>query len=355
MLSIIGMHAGLVSSFSVPPSSNRVPSSFPLGVASISYAHSDNAVAATQSNGLFARRAAALKLRRPSQILPVVFRFICVMKKSISRSFAILSLTFLVAVSNSRPAFAWGKTAEAQITKAEAPAGVNKKCVKFVVTAGAVVAGAASANKVRGLSLNTSDDETEEVPLIEVKTEQPRLVEEPPNEKPISYPTVSNAPLIKDLDAKIDRLREQERLAVEHAKENMARAAAEKAEQMARAAAESEKNRVKEQIRKIAEEETNKIEQQIADVEKERKEKMERVEEESQVNQMENGREMKHKVTQSSHPPLDDESSSLIETGAAGRMEKDRLLSEKYAPMTEEERALKLLLDHGMVMFHKHE
>ena len=367
-LSII-LHAGFAASFTAVRSHTRATSSlFPNNV-SISFAHSDNAAAATPNNNLFALRDATSRPRRTSNVLSALLRLISGMKRSISRALAILSFAFLATVSNSRPAFAWGKTAEASVTKVEAPTNTNKKCVKFIVTVGAVAAGAASASKVRGLNLNATDDQTDEAPVVEIKAEQPRTVKEPPKQKPKSYPTVSNVPLVKDLDAKIERLREQERLAVQHAKDNIERGAAEKAEQMAKAAAESEKNRVEEQIAKIAEEEANKIaaiqkerdeqskiaKAKIAAVEKERLERI-AAEQEALVNQMKIEQEMKHKVTQSSEPSHADESRILVETDAAKRKEQDRMMTEKYASITtEEERAFNILVDLGMVELHPDE
>jgi hypothetical protein len=336
------------------PSSLRVPTS--------SFAHSENA-AAEANNGLFARAFAGSKLRRSSAVLPSILRFISDMKRSISRAIAIFSFAFLAAVSSTRPACAWGKTAEVTATKVDAPTSANKRCLKCIVTTAAVAAGAATANKVRGPGSNSSDEDVSIT--VPIEAESPKIAIEPPKPKPKCYSASSNVPLVKDLDAKIERLREQEMLAVKHAADNIAKGEAAKAEQMAKAAAESEKNRVEERIALIAQEEANRV----AAIEKEReeqsriakekiaaaeKERLERIaEEEAKVDKLKIEREMEHKVTQSSETSHADESRMLVESDAANRKEQERLLSEKYASIKSEgERAFNILVDLGMVELH---
>lgn len=340
------------------PSSLRVPTS--------SFAHSENA-AAEANNGLFARDFACSKLRRSSAVLPSILRFISDMKRFISRAIAIFSFAFLAAVSSTRPACAWGKTAEVTATKVDAPTSANKRCLKCIVTTAAVAAGAATANKVRGPRSNSTSDDDVSI-TVPIEAESPKIAIEPPKPKPKGYSAPSNVPLVKDLDAKIERLREQEMLAVKHAADNIAKGEAAKAEQMAKAAAESEKNRVEERIALIAQEEANRV----AAIEKEReeqsriakekiataeRERLERIaEEEAKVDKLNIEREMEHKVTQSSEPSHADESRMLVETDAANRKEQERLLSEKYASIKSEgERAFNILVDLGMVELHPDE
>ncbi|KAL3771231.1 hypothetical protein ACHAWO_005171 [Cyclotella atomus] len=378
----IALNASPASPFSAVRENKRVlPSSFNF---ISSGAHSDNAhrgdgtmvniptkaaAAEAPNSSLFARSSTISKRMRSSSVLPSILRFISGIKRSMSRAIAIFSFAFLATLSSTRPAGAWGKTAEVIATKVEAPSSANKRCLKCIVTTVAVAAGAATANKVRGLDFNSTNDEDEDVPIIApIEAESPKIVIEPPKPKPKTHSAPSNVPLVKDLDAKIERLREQEMLAIKHAADNIAKGEAAKAEQMAKAAAESEKNRVEERIAKIAEEEANRI----AAIEKERegqlkiakekiaaleRERLERIaEEEAKVDKSKIEREMEHKVTQSSEPSHADESRMLVEGDAANRKEQERLLSEKYASISsEEERAFNILVDLGMVELHPDE
>lgn len=172
---------------------------------------------------------------------------------------------------------------------------------------------------------------------------------------------------MKDLDAKIERLREQEMLAIKHAANNIEKAEAAKAEQLAKTAAENEKNRIEEQIAKIAEDESIRIaslekekeeqtrvaQEKIAAVERERLERI--AQNEAQVSQSKIEKEMKHKVSEFSEPSHVDESRMLVENDAAKRKEQERMLADKYAAMGLEERAFNILVDLGMVEVHPDE
>ena len=376
ILLTFALNVTFVTSFSAVPRNARVPSfvastSKATAMISSSGADSNTSVAAvTPASNKFGRQAASIKTTLIASVISCLFRLICSTRKSIARAFAVFSLAFISFASHPRPAIAWGKTAETSCTKVvEAPisSSANKRCLKCIVTAGAVAAGAASARKIRGLSLNTTDDEKDDAPQAAAEADTGvQTVQEPPKLKPPNtYRAVSNAPLIKDLDSKIDRLREQDRLAIQLAADNIAKDEAAKAEKMAQDAVTDQKNKVEERIARIAEEEANKI----AAIEKERKEqlrlaqekiaaeekeRLERISElESQVNQAKIEEEMKHKVTQSSEPSHADESRTLVEQDAAKRKEEDRRLAEKYAAMkSDEERAFNILVDLGMVELH---
>lgn len=360
---VLLLNVGFVSSFST--AHRRI--SVSISPKRVSYAHSDNVVAATlrtPSNSLFAHRATVPESMRVYSILSGLIRYIGGVKRSISRTFAILSFAFFSVTASPRSAVAWGKTAETEVTKVEAPTNANKRCLKCIVTVGAVAAGAATANKVRGPSPNTSDDYTgspEEV-SNEVNS-QLRIVDEPPKSKPvITYRPAPGTPLVKDLESKIERLRESERLAVQHAADNIAKEEAAKSEQMAKDAALNQRNRVEERIAKIAEEEANRIaaadkereeqsklaKEKIAAVEKERLEYLS--DQETNVDQTKIEKEMQHKVTQSPELPHADESRTLV----TKKMSPEEL-QKSYAAMGSEERAFNILKDLGMVEVHPDE
>ena len=372
-LSII-LSAGCVSSFSVIRSSIKItPPIFSSKASSISYAHSDNTVAATPKSSLFSHNTAPLKLRQATNnLLFRSLRLITTLRRSTARAIAVIAFAFLTFSSNTRPAFAWGKTTEATATEVEIPSSANKRCLKCIVTVGAVAAGAATSNKLRGPSLNTSDDQSDDSLEVVAKEDKDgasqKMLKKPINSKPSrSYNTVSNAPLVKDLDAKIERLREQEMLAIKHAANNIEKAEAAKAEQLAKTAAENEKNRIEEQIAKIAEDESIRIaslekekeeqtrvaQEKIAAVERERLERI--AQNEAQVSQSKIEKEMKHKVSEFSEPSHVDESRMLVENDAAKRKEQERMLADKYAAMGLEERAFNILVDLGMVEVHPDE
>ena len=371
-LSIL-LNAGCASSFSAVRSSVRItPPRFPSKSSSISYAHSDKAVAATPKASLFPRHIVSPKLRQvTNSLLSRSLLLITSLRRSISRALAVFAFAFLAFASSSRPGFAWGKTAETTATEVEAPSSANKRCLKCIVTVGAVAAGAATSNKLRGPGLNTSDDQSDDtlgVAQKEDMEEMAQKIEKPTNPKPSkSYSVASTVPLVKDLDAKIERLREQEMLAIKHAANNIEKAEAAKAEQLAKATAESEKNRVEEQIAKIAEDESNRIallekereeqskiaKEKIAAVEKERLERI--AQNEAQVSQSKIEEEMKHKVSEFSEPSHVDDSRMLVENDAAKRKEQERMLAKKYAAMGLEERHFNILVDLGMVEIHPDE
>lgn len=364
-----------VTSFSAVPRNARAPSF----VASTSKASSTMLFSEADSNAseaavspasnIFGRRAAISKTARIASVISGLSRLIGSTRKSFARAFAVFSFAFVSFVSHPRPAIAWGKTAEVAATKVEAPisSSANRRCLKCIVTAGAVAAGTATAGKFRGISLNTTRDEIGDAPLKDAEVDkEAQTIQEPPISKPAnSYRAISNAPLVKDLDSKIDRLREQDRLAIQLAADNIAKGEAAKAEKMAQDKVADQKNKVEERIERIAEEEANKIatmererkdqlrlaQEKIASEEKERLVRISELE--SQIKQAKIEEEMKHKTSQSSEPLHADES-ILAEQDAAKRKEEDLRLAEKYAAMkSDEEKAFNILVDLGMVELHK--
>lgn len=269
-----------------------------------------------------------------------------VIRQSFARVVAILSFAVVALTSNVRPASAWGKTQEVvPVTTTSKVSGVGTKFVKLVVTAGALYAGAASANKVRALRCDTEgsdtiDDQATPLTIVEEVEQKPPTIPSAETPKPIqknappkTSPSNKNVPLVKNLDAKIERLREQE---------GYAREAAEKArvEQIAKEEdIRRQKDEVSAKIAAIAKEDSDRIENTVEKADWE------------ETPQLTNSERMR--LEQIAPPTNKDESRQLVDIDRARKqpksLEEERELKEKYGKMGVEERAFSILVDLGMV------
>jgi hypothetical protein len=292
-------------------------------------------------------------------------------RKSVARAIAIFSFALIALGFNTQPAVARTKSNDSTATKVQVSESSNsKKFLKFIVTAGAVAAGAATANKVRGLNQDTDNETSIDLSVQDVVADgtdtQIKIIEELSKPPPVkkTYATTPNAPLVKDLDAKIERLKEQEKLALVHAAEKA------RAEQTAKDKAANQKQIIAEKIAKSAEEEANRI----SALEKERNERAMAEEERNRIATMNNDRterivekeskvhfsmlheDRSHTLVQSSEPSHVDESRLLVENESTKKQsmtpEEALVLKEKYAAMGLEERAFNVLVDLGMVELH---
>lgn len=403
------LHAGIVSCFSIGSGLRATRTSLHPELA-LRGAHSDGIQEAAYPNHLFARKTILPQQKRAPAIFLRLLTFVRSIQTSARRAIAIFAFSLFAVALNTRPAIARTKTNEAQATKVKEGSGsANSKCLKFIVTACAVAAGAATANKVRGLSHDdTSSDEQGVIDIsggeivADGSDTQSDVSVKSPKPKPVhkigAYPPKPNEPLVKDLDAKIERLREQERLALQHA--------AEKAEQAAKDEAAKQKRIVEEKIAKMAEEETNRIaaekqrmehakmaekerkakmakedtnrisdekkrmeyakraeeeRNRLAEAQRERKEQI--AKEEAKLNRppvqedrnANAGEYPNRKLVQSLDPAHHDLSRMLVENGSKKQTtspEEARLLKERYGAMNLEDRAFNILVDLGMAEIH---
>eukprot|EP00804_Cyclotella_cryptica_P002265 CCRYP_004010-RA/>CCRYP_004010-RA protein AED:0.12 eAED:0.12 QI:0/-1/0/1/-1/1/1/0/361 len=322
-------------------------------------------------NLLFPRHELNPSVDRISFGMYRVFRMMNTIKKSVARAFAVFSFALVALGFNSRPAVARAKSSDTTApTLQVSGSSSSKKCLKFVVTAGAVAAGAATANKVRGLNQDNDKEASTDVSAQDVVADgtdtQIKIIEEfsKPAKVKKTYSSSPNVPLVKDLDAKIERLKEQDKLANVHSAEKA------RAEQMKKDEAANQKQTVAEKIAKSAGEEANRI----SALEKERNERTIAEEERNRINAMNNERneriaekeskanlsvlheDRSHTLVQSSEPSHVDESRLLVENESTKKQqmtpEEAIVLKEKYASMGLEDRAFSVLVDLGMVELH---
>ncbi|KAL7480502.1 hypothetical protein ACHAW6_006194 [Cyclotella cf. meneghiniana] len=370
ILMVIALNLGTASSFSTVRGNARdATPRFPKKISSrCSSSSHDNL---DTHNHLFPRHAMIPNVERASFGIYSAFRFMKTIRKSIARAIAIFSFAFIALGFNTRPAVARTKSNDTTATKVQVSgSSSSKKFLKLIVTAGAVAAGAATANKVLGLNHDSDNATSIDLSVQDVVADgtdtQIKIIEE--LSKPAlvkkTYATKPNAPLVRDLDAKIERLKEQEKLALVHAAEK------ERAEQAAKDKAANQKQIIAEKIAKSAEEEANRI----SALEKERNERAMAEEERTRVAAINNDRKERiaekeskvalsmlhedrsHTLVQSSEPSHVDESRLLVENESTKKQqmtqEEALVLKEKYAAMGLEDRAFNVLVDLGMVELH---
>lgn len=233
-----------------------------------------------RSNVYFIKSLPTMSMRLGFVSIPNISRQLKVLRQYMLKTMAILSFAMLGFASISRPAFAAERTKNVVVAAApKTPIKNHAKITKVVVTAASVIAGAAAANKVRALSQDDEDtsnstdipDSREPTPgdTLPAESEKPKEKSIPPKENMGARNKLKpNSPLVKDLDAKIERLKEQEKMvndAVEQAREKqVALEEAQKKEAEQKAAKEQHERRAAEEreaigrMEKLAQEEEEK-------------------------------------------------------------------------------------------------
>mmetsp|Transcript_22367 Transcript_22367/g.46396 ORF Transcript_22367/g.46396 Transcript_22367/m.46396 type:complete len:457 (+) Transcript_22367:62-1432(+) len=300
-----------------------------------------------------------------------------------------LAISFFVTMSLSspRPAFATSKTSNSAVAASpNDPMAKSDRCLKVIVTTASVAAGAAAAHKVRILNRDgdhesnatisaepaTSENSSDATPTDITAGTAEKLNSDPiPPKKTIAskYNKTNNSssPLVKDLDAKIERLKEQEKLALDAAEkvkaDNLAKEDEERkrrdavAAQIERAALEEAKKQAEENEKSARQEAElraaeEKATQESRDREKADEEKW-RLEQIAKSHSMD-VEKLEKLVSKEDTKPAGSSKSSLPRDVEWARKQpkspqEEQELKEKYGSMEIEERAFNILVDLGMV------
>ncbi len=315
---------------------------------------------------------------------PIITLRLAALRRVILKSLAILSFATM-SLSPPRPAFAASKTTESSVVASpKAPTVKSNRCLKIIVTTASVAAGAAAANKVRILN---RDDDDESNPTISAESASSgnasdtsssgtgagaveKLNSDPTSPKktiPSKYTSNnSSSPLVKDLDAKIERLKEQEKLALYAAEKVKADHLAKKDEErMRRDAVAAQIERAADEAKKQAEENEKNARQEAehkAADEKAAKERRDREKADEERWRLEriaksqsmDVEELERVVSKEDTKPAGSSKSSLPRDVEWARKQpkspqEEQELKEKYGSMEIEERAFNILVDLGMV------
>ena len=293
-----------------------------------------------------------MNFRVPFFSISKICRHLKPMRRTILRTVAILSLALFGFSVNSPTALA-AVGSKNTVATASKPSGssVSSKFTKVVVATAAVAAGATTAHKIRIWNHNNEESSSKDTENSSPSPEPKKLtsttssaeVEKPTKELTISkknnktYPS----PLVSDLDAKIERLREKELLAREAAEKARIEQIAQEEEARKRkeaTAAEMAQVAREEAKRKAAEE---KAERERISLEKER----------LRLEQVEHLQVLEEMKTEGG-----DENRRIRDIERARKqpksLEEELLLKEKYGAMGLEDRAFNILVDLGMVDLH---
>mmetsp|Transcript_30338 Transcript_30338/g.54946 ORF Transcript_30338/g.54946 Transcript_30338/m.54946 type:complete len:499 (-) Transcript_30338:137-1633(-) len=267
--------------------------------------------------------------------LSKISRHVTKLRRSTLRTMAILSFLLFGMRSMTAPAHAaWGKSntvVPVVIVPTVTTPSTATKCIKVIVTAGAVVAGAATASKMRTLFDNNDDeDKSSSSPQVREDDILNVVPKDKPSPLPLSTaekekppPAAANRPkkttpaamdkkdstLVKDLDSKIEMLRAREELAkadaetkrlqdLEKAQEVRKQdqgeidakiAAAEKVHQRQKLVEQQRREEREQQLGKLekGKKEQQRLEQQKADSEKKRLQDLEKAQEAVKQDQIE--------------------------------------------------------------------